>query len=358
MSFAYPHGGDIYAAGISAGSPLLDFSANINPLGLPDVARQAYAGCLDACVHYPDPYCRALTTALSESENLPADQIVCGNGAADLIWRVALGRKPGKALLPAPTFADYAAALRAVGASLLHYPLAEETGFALQDNILDYMKNVDITFLCNPNNPTGRLTSPDLLIAMIKAAGQNGSLLIVDECFLDFVEGGERFSAKPFLSGNPHVVVLKAFTKFYAMPGLRLGYALTGDAALADTLRLAGQPWAVSTPAQAVGRALLETATAAWGQKTRALLAAERPFLAGQLKALGFFPFPAYANFILFKSFVPNLKEKLLPHGILIRDCANFPGLSNGYYRIAVKTHSENETLLAAFSAVLKEEAR
>lgn len=338
------HGGDVYSREVK-----LDFSANLNPLGIPEAVRAAAAGA--DFTHYPDTRCMALVHALSAYEGVPAENIVCGNGAADVIYRIVGALRPKRALLCAPTFSEYEKALVERDCAVSYHILREEDGFALSENILpEISAGVDMLFLCSPNNPVGNVIEPRLLERIIGKCRECGVIIVVDECFLDFTANG--FSAKNCLF--PNVIVIKAFTKICAMAGLRLGYALFGDERCAHSVRECGQPWSVSAPAQAAGvaaaRVLSETDFLA---RTRALIAEERDFLEGELARLGFEVFPSSANFLLFKG-AENLAAALLERGIAIRSCRDYRGLDEHFFRIAVRTHEENERLTKALSDIQK----
>ena len=279
------HGGDVQGYIDEYGDAPLDFSANLNPLGLPDGVREAVCRAAADSARYPDPLCRELRRALAGFEGVDPEEILCGNGAADLIFRVALALRPQKALTLAPTFAEYETALRLAGCAVEHFPLEETDGFAVRPAILGALDGVDAVFLCNPNNPTGRLCDPALLRELLKRCAARGVLLVVDECFNDFLDEPEAHSLKPLLRKYPNLLLLKAFTKIYAMAGLRLGYCLCADRELLAKLRGAAQPWAVSTVAQTAGiAALCETEYRA---RSRALIRTERAYLSAQLAAPG-----------------------------------------------------------------------
>lgn len=337
------HGGDIYSREVKS-----DFSANLNPLGIPEAVRAAAAGA--DFTHYPDTRCSVLSRAISDYEGVPAENIVCGNGAADVIYRIVGALRPKRALLCAPTFSEYEKALAERDCAVLYHKLREEDGFKLREDIFPEISAVDMLFLCSPNNPVGSVIEPLLLERILGRCRECGTVAVVDECFLDFAEDG--FSAKNCLF--PNIIVIKAFTKICAMAGLRLGYALFGDERCAHSVRECGQPWSVSAPAQAAGvaaaRVLSETDFLA---RTRALIAEERDFLAGELSRLGFEVFPSSANFLLFKG-AENLAKALLERGIAIRSCRDYRGLDERFFRIAVRTHEENERLTTALSDIQK----
>jgi len=346
------HGGDVESYTRKYGRAPIDFSANVSPLGLPEGVRRAAAASLAHASEYPDPLCRRLREAIAAHEGLEPGQVVCGNGAADLIYRLTLSERPRRALLTAPTFAEYEAALATVGCRTDFHLLTAENGFGLTERILaDLTPETDMVFLCQPNNPTGRLADRELLLSVLEKCRAVGARLVMDECFIGLLDAPGSFSLRDRLNAYPNLLILRAFTKLYAMPGLRLGYALSSDAALLGRLCEAAQPWAVSLPAQAAGIAALgETA---YVREVLSLLRAERPFLTGELTRAGAEVLGASANYVFFRSPDAKLCEKLLDRGILLRDCSNYRGLGPGYCRAAVRTHADNLRLAQAVRDIL-----
>ena len=345
------HGGDWAGYRAEFGCDALDFSANVSPLGLPAGVAAAITNALPTADRYPDPLCRELRAALAGAEGVPADWILCGNGAADLIFRLALAVRPRRALLPAPTFAEYEAALQTVGCAVQRVFLREENEFAVTEEFIDAVTpETDIVFLCQPNNPTGQVTPPALVERLVRRCAECGAVLVVDECFLDFLPDRDAWTAKQLLRDAPQLVILKAFTKLYAMAGVRLGYALCGDATLLEKMRGAGQPWAVSSLAQAAGLAALQET--AYADAVRALIAEQRPRMAAGLRALGLRVMDGQANYLLFRA-TPDLGEKLRRRGAVVRSCANYPGLDAAWYRTAVRTAEENTRLLQIMGEIL-----
>lgn len=332
------HGGDIYSREIK-----YDFSANINPLGMPERVRAALRNGVDSFEHYPDVRCSALKAAIARRECTGPENIVCGNGAADIIYRLVYALRPRRALVTAPAFSEYEKALGEVGCQVRRFMLSENEDFRLGENIIDEIKDLDMVFICSPNNPTGAVVDNELMKKIAEKCRENNIYLVIDRCFEDFVLGGERM-----IPHNDKVIVLKAFTKIYAMAGLRLGYALCS---IAGRLESCGQCWSVSVPAQIAGAAALEEAD--YPRRTAELIAAERAYLTRELSRLGFRVFPSEVNFILFRCDLP-LDRELLMEGIAIRSCENFVGLGPGYFRIAVRTREENEILINAIERMCK----
>lgn len=344
------HGGDVMGYQEEFGSRPLDFSANINPLGLPAGVAQAVCDSLARADEYPDPLCRTLCRAIAKAEGVLPNQVLCGNGAADLIFRLVLAKKPQRALITAPTFAEYEQALALVDCHVEHHTLRMEENFDLTPRIFGDLEGKDIVFLCNPNNPTGRLIPPDMLERVVAACHRQGTLVVVDECFNSFLDDPVGNTLKPLLRRHPNLVLLKAFTKFYAMAGLRLGYALCADHDLLKQAAQSGQPWGVSTVAQAAGiAALRETEYAA---KSRQLIVTERRWLWNALEEQGQRVVGGSANYLFFCTDVLSLAEKMRRKGVLIRCCGNYKGLDDRWHRVAVRTREENKKLIDTLTQI------
>lgn len=348
------HGGNIYDEKIRETfkknkTELLDFSANINPLGMPGSVRDAVVHALEEAVHYPDPLCRKLKRALAREYGLPEACFLCGNGGADLIYRLAYAARPRKALLTAPTFAEYEEALKQVGTECIFHEL--RGSLEVRQDILEQMDaSVDVLFLCNPNNPTGLLIDPDLLFQILEKAERLGILLVLDECFLDFT-GQEERSLIPYIEKTEHLFVLKSFTKMYAIPGIRLGYGISGNRELLSRMESAGQCWGVSVLASEAGIAALGEKE--YKRMAVRLVKEERRFLKTELEAAGMQVWDGQADYLFFRApGICDLYERLLPYGILIRRCGNYRGLDETCYRIAVKDHKANERLADAIGRV------
>ncbi len=334
----YTHGGDIYSSEV-----LLDFSSNINPFGPPESVLNTMREAVLRAEHYPDPFCREAVKAISEYENIPQDQILIGNGAAELIYAYCAALRPRKALEPAPTFLEYDAALENHACRIIRYVLSRENSFKLKADFPDCIEKYkpDVIFLCTPNNPTGRLIDPALLEAVLEQCRSKHIRLITDECFLDLAGGS--YDMKQHLQEYPELTVLKAFTKNYALAGIRIGYCLSSDRELLRKMSREVQPWNVSVIAQAaVIAALKETE---YLRKTAAMIPAEREWLKSRLEEFGFWVCPSDANFLLFQA-PTGLDTALRTKKAAIRSCSNYAGLGPGWYRIAVRQHTENEQLI------------
>lgn len=340
------HGGDIYRY-----PDMIDFSSNCNPFGPPQRVQDAICRAAGQIGHYPDVQCSLLRDALSAKLHVPGAWIFFGNGAAEVIFAAVTALKPKKALLPAPTFAEYAQALETVGCEIQYEQTAEADGFALPMDFAEQItEDIDMVFLCNPNNPTGNLLSREETERVIRRAGALDCTVVLDECFLDFVENPDEFSMLGELAAYPHVILLKAFTKLYAMAGVRLGYGISSNPAIIEKLERSVQTWNVSSLAQAAGLAAL--AEDAYVRESLTTMRAERAYLLQALEKLGCRTYASQANYIFFRG-ETTLGEKLRAAGFLVRDCSNYAGLGKGYYRVAVRLHEDNVKLVQALAHIL-----
>lgn len=336
MEYNYTHGGDVYRNPIE-----YDFSINVNPLGMPLASIQAAHEGIVLTGRYPDYKAEQLCHAIAKAKQIPADRIIPGNGAAELLY--ALGQTiPGKALTLAPTFTGYAEAAAAGGGELTYASDEQELLAKMDDSIR-------LVFLCNPNNPTGTLFTREQILRVLAKAEAMQAYVCVDECFLPFLEEEASYSMLPYLAKHPRLLVLRAFTKIYCMAGLRLGYLACGDTELQSRIRAKLQPWNTSIPAQLAGIAALSDTE--YLAKTRENLQAERAYLVPRLRELVAEVYDGYGNFLLFRD-EPDLKERMLEVGVLIRACGDFEGLDDTYFRIGIRSHSENQEFIRRLARV------
>lgn len=340
-----PHGGDVYGMEVR-----LDFSSNVNPLGPPPSVISAMQRACAQVRQYPDPYCRALTRAIAAHEGVPERSILCGAGAAELIYAYCDALRPKKIAELAPTFSEYSAAAAHFGASVARFSL-HAPNFAPDETLFSFLESEkpDALFLCTPNNPTGKPIPRALLEAVLQQCKKQHTHVLLDECFLDFTD---EKSARDLLPQFENLLIIKAFTKNFALAGARVGYCLTENHALMHKMSEGSQPWNVSLPAQAAGVAALQEWS--WVLRARDLTRRERAYLSQELPALGFSVCPSEANYLLLRAPV-GLDAALLRRGIAIRSCENYPGLGPGWYRIAVRLHEENEALLETMRRVTEE---
>ena len=339
------HGGDIYRNQVS-----LDFSVNINPFGMPLRVREALEAAVAWCERYPDIRSEALRDAIAGAKGIAPADIVCGNGASELFPAILRAVHAKKVLLPVPSFYGYEYAAKSVGAEICCHELLETDGYAVTERFLTAIgEDVDAVFLAVPNNPVGTVVEPELLEKIAERCKRHGVTLILDECFVMFTGAEERYSFLKKYRNYPGVVIVRAFTKLYAMPGVRLGYLVCSDAALTEAIRADLPEWNLSVFAQQAG--CVACGQRAYVEHSVAFVCRERAWLTEQLSEIGITVFASNANFLMIKD-GRLLAKELLKKGILIRDCSNYRGLSGGYYRIAVRRREENERLLAALAQV------
>ena len=346
------HGGNVYAFARSRDlSPeqVLDFSASINPLGWPRGVAKAYRQALTRVAHYPEPYAETLTKALARYHDLDPQAVLVGNGSTQLIYVLARMLAPRRALIVAPTFSEHAVALQRSGVQTDHIILRPPS-FTLSVERLQktLAQGYDVLVLTNPNSPTGTLIPRTELEQVARMCHHVQTRLVVDETFVDWVEDE---SLKRQAEHSPHVIVLRSLTKFFALPGLRVGYAI-GQSQLIARLRTHLEPWSVNSVAQDVARTCLQDA--AFPRRSRAFMERERSWLSAQLMTIeGLRPFPSHANFLLVQVTqigvsAAEVVRRLAEENLLVRDCGNFVGLGKHFFRVAVRTRSENRRLLAA----------
>lgn len=344
------HGGDLYTAAKVYAGEILDLSVNVNPLGAPPEVMLAVQESLLAMGRYPDPQSRVLRKRIAALDGVLPEQVFCGNGASDVLFRLAITLQPGVALLTAPTFGEYEATLRRAGWQCCFHRLQQIDNFDVTETILAQIQSpVKLVVLCNPNNPTGRLIPAALLQRILQRCREIGARLLLDECFFPLAQTGNGLASQ--LAQWPELFLLRAFTKTYAIPALRLGYGL-GAPALVARLFEAGPCWNVSVIAQAAGEVCCDCPD--WPAAGREFVAARRPALMAGLNALGCQVIPGSANYLLFRMpGIVDLKQRLLTRGILVRSCANYRQLSAQWYRISVQSEEENARFLHTLSNVL-----
>lgn len=344
----FSHGGNIFEARRKYNRKLIDFSANINPLGLPAAARKIIAKNIDKISYYPDVKLAGLAGKIAGQWGINEENIILGNGSAELIYLVLSAFRPKNSIIVIPSFSEYERAARAQGSKITFLKLDEK--FRLDLSLSD--ANADMVFLCNPNNPTGNIILED------KRAVERwtDSLVVIDEAFMDFVPGQKKYSFVRDAARKENIVVIRSFTKFFALPGIRIGYMSAHKKNIAR-LKECLPPWNTNCLALAAAAAILEEKK--YIEKSYALIEKERKFLFEGLNDIkGLNPYPSSANFILIKIEHDDLTsdvlaEKLIEKGFLVRDCRNFRGLNNKYIRIAVRLRRENEKLISALRAVV-----
>lgn len=349
----FGHGGDLRTAEEAFGLPaeqFIDFSSNMNPLGPPAAVRKALSSYADMIGQYPDPAVRGLRRKLALQHDIDEQSIVIGNGAAELIDLVVRALKPHLTTLAVPCFDEYGDAVRKIGGAVDEIKLSADKQFVL-DIDAEHLNSAEATgslfMLGSPNNPTGQLVEPELIINLLNT----GAYVVVDEAFMDFVPDESRYSLIREAARHERLFVIRSMTKFYSIPGIRLGY-IVGMPRSLSALRRLQVPWSVNSLAQLIGEAVLNESD--FASRTLEWLKQERPWLTAQLQAIGFEVFPSTANYLLLR--IPReaglsasmLQLEMGKQGVLIRDASRFPGLDHTYVRVAVKLREHNELLLKA----------
>ncbi|KOY15528.1 threonine-phosphate decarboxylase [Paenibacillus xylanivorans] len=356
----FGHGGDVEtAAARFGGNPadFLDFSANINPLGPPREVLEALEQGLHTVLRYPDPGHRTFKMLLSDRLGLTPDHISVGNGAAESMALILLGLAPRRVGTVEPGFSEYSALSRQFGAEVHYVRGREELDWRAEpENIEKLMERVDLLFLGQPNNPNGVQYPVEVLHRLARKAETIGTTLVVDEAFMDFIPESQRQSLAPSLKEYPQVIIIRSMTKFYAIPGLRLGYAL-GRPKWIHAMTEKQVTWSVNGLALIAGEACLRSGEN-FEQETMALVSYERERLTAGLKVLGCKVTRGEANFILAALPEPwtatSMQAALGERGILIRSCAMYPGLGERHVRFAVKDAEANGRLLETMKNVIE----
>jgi len=318
--------------------------------------RSLISSRIASLVHYPDPDCTDLIQTFAAHHGVASDEVIAGNGSTELLYLIPRVVGVSRAVIPVPSYSDYAAAARLSGLPVEKVPLRDENGFAPDlPALAGILCDTDLVFLGQPNNPTGMLFDPELLKKL--AADFPRVVFVVDESFLPFVEGTQSL----MIGRPPNVIVLISLTKFYAIPGMRLGMAVADRHVIAGMKKYL-PPWTVNSLAQAAGTAALQDAD--YAMRSRSLVASERRWMHNELENIrGLKVYPGYANFLLVRtdrsgSDATTLADALLSTGIAIRLCDNFDGLDRRYFRMAVRTREDNARLLAELGKTLGKKGR
>jgi len=352
MMEKFEHGGNVYTARKN-GEAWLDFSANVNPQGLSPAVYQAISLAVHEVIHYPDPDAAELKKAISESYNVSEKEIVLGNGAAELFYLFLQTVRPRNVLLPVPSFSEYERAALAARAKVNLFHLDPEDDFRIDwDSFMGALAVTDCIILGNPNNPTGSLITRNEVVHLLEEMRGGHQWLVVDESFLDFLPYDSRYTVRDLVTEYPNLFVIQSMTKFYALPGLRLGFG-TACPKLAQRLNAGKDVWNVNLLAQKAGVAALNDKD--YQQQSKKFIAEEMQRFYERIDGCrGIRAYRPSVNFMLLdirgtgltsREFTQKLRDK----GILVRDCANYLGLDGeSYVRIAVRQPAENEQLLAA----------
>ncbi len=356
---AEKHGGNIYRAARKLGvsiEEIYDFSANINPLGTPEAVGRMIRENINSLLHYPDPEYGECREAIASRHGIPAEFIIPGNGATELIFLYARVLKPERCLIVSPTFSEYAKALDEAGSHIDLFRLREEDDFSLNPDelILEIQKGYDLVVICNPNNPTGALYPRADIERIAAAAAESKTRVMIDESFMEFTEDGEENS----MIKNPgydNLFILRSLTKILAIPGLRLGYAVSSDRDLNREINSRKEPWTVNVLASKTAMVMAENQE--YIDNTRETVKAERELMIKNLNSLGWMKiYPSGVNYLLIKlssgMTAEGLQKELLPYRIMIRDGSNFPFLDETFVRLAVKDRESNIHLIESLRKI------
>lgn len=347
------HGGNIYKLKRDNGIEVLDYSSNINPLGVPSSFKKAVIENFETLEKYPDIDYVELRAAIGDYNNCHIDNVVVGNGATEVLFLYMKAVKAKKVLIIAPTFAEYERAARAAGRDVKFFPLSKD--FSLNENmLLEFITDEDVVVMCNPNNPTGKFQNLEKIKKIADFLERKNKKLFIDEAFIEFVDNWKDKTA--FLLKHKNIFILRALTKFFALPGVRLGYGLTYDEAILNEIKNIREPWSVNGVAEIAGKTMLLDTL--YIHETENWIKKEKLWFYEELcKIDNIEVTPTETNFILVKLLNDNAKsfrKKMIENGVLVRDASNFMFLDESYIRLAIKDRKKNEQVLEALRRVLK----
>ncbi|MBS1258219.1 MAG: Threonine-phosphate decarboxylase [Candidatus Scalindua arabica] len=334
---------------------IMDFSASINPLGCPESVHKVVSERFDDIRNYPDSECVNLKKTIADKISCNDSNIIVGNGSNELFYLIPRAMKPRQGILMQPTFSEFKDALANANVEVVEI-VNDDGNFPLINTNLSNLRNIEdgMVFLCNPNNPTGQLTLKSDILELVKR--DSNRLIVVDEAFMDFVDDDEKYSVIKEAPLIDNLIVVRSLTKFYGFPGLRLGY-LVANESIVNKLIQFKEPWTVNTFAQIAGQVAIDDVE--FAVKTRQYVFREKAILYDGLAGIkGIRPLQPSVNFILVKIHnaeitASGIQDLLIKDNIIIRDCSNFIGLSDKYFRVAVRTRKENQKLLSALRLVL-----
>ncbi|MDK2805465.1 MAG: threonine-phosphate decarboxylase [Thermoanaerobacterium sp.] len=346
----YEHGGNIYVYDEN----VIDFSSNINPLGFPECIRDSID--IAALTKYPDINYTQLKRSISRYVGLKNENIIVGNGASELIYLFVRAFSLKKPLIPSPAFLEYERVVTLSGGNPLYYRILEEDGYMIDvDKIVNRFKEVDSVIIGNPNNPTGKGIKRKDVEYIVKEAKNLDLPVMIDEAFIEFIYDYKEYQSLDLINDYDNLFVIRAATKFFGLPGLRLGYGF-GSENLIKRLEDYKEPWTVNAFADAAGRRIFDDVK--FMEDTRKYIKEEIAYLRSELRKIDeLVVFDTLVNYMLLKLKhwnVNDLKEELLKRGILIRDASNFRYLDDRCFRIAVKSHDDNVKLIEAIKEILK----
>ncbi|MGB6128234.1 MAG: histidinol-phosphate transaminase [Psychrilyobacter sp.] len=351
------HGGNIYKLKREKGLEVLDYSANINPMGLSDRLKKEIGKNLSVLEKYPDPDYLEMKEVIARHNKVEVENIIVGNGATEIMFLYAKNLKPKKVLIISPTFAEYERALKIVDCEIDYFQLKEEEDFIL--NIPRLKKTLedsyDLLVVCNPNNPTGKFIDKVILDDLAISCKYKGISILLDEAFIEFVDGSMDRSLVEYKHKN--VFIVRALTKFFAIPGLRLGYGITFNEELKGRIEKNREPWSVNAIAELATKVLLEDSE--YIKKSETWIKEEKKFMYHELeKIICVRPYITETNFILVKLMtgmkVKEFRKKMVTLGVLVRDASNFNYLDDKYFRLAIKDRRNNIKVLRCVEDAIK----
>lgn len=353
------HGGNIWQYLKAPKNRLIDFSANINPLGISPGVKKIIAGNINMLAYYPEPQAQSLKAGIADYHNINKNNILIGNGSIELIHLIPRALKPGNTLIIGPTFSEYEFAVRLNKSKPVFVLGKEQKNFRINTaGIKKAIPKTGLIFLCNPNNPTSAVMQKNELMEIIWLCKRHNSVLAVDEAFMDFVRNSKEITLLNESVRHNRVLVIRSLTKFFSLPGLRIGY-LTGQQSIIRHISKFQYPWNVNLPAQLAAREALKDRQ--YIKSSKRIIREEADFLFENLCRInGLKVYPPSANFVFCKlekcriKSARQLNNALLKYGIVIRCCNNFRGLDNRFFRVAVRTRSENKQLIKSLKAGLK----
>ena len=330
---------------------IISFSANVNPLGVSPRLRQELASHIDAITSYPDREYTNLRKAIGEYCNASYENILVGNGCTELISLFIQLISPKHTLLLGPTYSEYERELELVHSNINYYFLKEDDDFELKvSDFCEHIKEKDLVIICNPNNPTSSALSHEKMRMILNFCEENNTFVMVDETYVEFAPDVEAISCVTFLPEYHNLIILRGTSKFFAAPGLRLGYALTGNTEMITEINTHKNPWMINSLAEVAGITMFLDKD--YIQESRKLAETERKRLTQLFRDSGKYKvYPSFGNFILLKILDPQITssmlfEKAIKKGLMIRDCSTFPKLSDRYIRMCFMNPSDNDKLV------------
>ncbi len=332
---------------------ITSFSANVNPLGISPLLKKTLCDHIDAITTYPDRDYASLRKCLSSYTGADPAHIIVGNGSTELISLFIQITHPKKALVLGPTYSEYEREISLEGGTTLYYPLKEEQDFKLDipDFTAHLNENLDLVVICNPNNPTSSCITRKEMRCILDVCKQYGIYVMVDETYVEFTEDVTAITSIPLAQDYNNIIILRGTSKFFAAPGLRLGYAITGNRDLLTEIHTKKNPWTINSLAAIAGEIMFQDTE--YIEKTRQLISAERKRISELLsKNPAFKIYPAQANFILVRLLKESLTSGLLfdtaiRQKMMIRDCSTFPFLNDKYFRFCIMSPEMNYKLLS-----------